>query len=211
MIDRPSWSAAWQGIGARSPGDDVHQRLVAAWSEKHRHYHTLQHLRECLELLDAVRSEAQRPAEVAVALWFHDAVYEPEREDNEARSAHWMRASTTDAGVDPAAIERLHAMVMATVDHMPVDEADAQLLVDIDLSIFGSEAARFDESNHQVRRECAHVPEPEWRIGRRRMLQKFLDRPRLFGTERFHGMFEARARENITRELNALKSAVPGA
>lgn len=204
MIDRPSWSAAWQGIGARSPGDDVHHRLVGAWSEKQRHYHTLQHLRECLEQLEAARADARRPAEIAIALWFHDAVYAPEREDNEARSAEWMRASATEAGVEAAAIERLHAMVMATVDHMPQDEPDAQLLVDIDLSIFGAHDTRFDESNHQVRREYGHVPEPDWRVGRRRVLQGFLDRPRLFGTARFHEMFETRARANISRELDSL-------
>ena len=204
MIDRDSWCTAWQAIGARSTGDDVHHRLVHAWSEKQRHYHTLQHLRECLEQLDAARMHAQRPAEIAVALWFHDAIYDPVRDDNEARSADWMRSSTTEAGVDPVTVARLHAMVMATADHVPQDAPDAQLLVDIDLSIFGAGSDRFDESNHQVRREFAHVPDPAWRTGRQNMLQGFLSRPRLYGTDRFHGLLEARARENISRELKTL-------
>ena len=201
MIDRASWSAAWQGIGARTAGEDLHRRLVAAWSEGQRHYHTLQHLRECLEHLQAARAQAHRPDEIAVALWFHDAVYEPQREDNEARSAQWLRASAAEDGVPQAALERLHEMVMATVDHMPRDGADTQLLVDIDLSILGADPARFDESNHQIRREYGHVPEPEWKPGRRKVLQGFLERPRLYGTERFHAMLEARARDNLAREL----------
>lgn len=204
MIDRVSWSAAWRGIGARDGGDAVHQRLVAAWSEQHRHYHTLQHLRECLEHLDAVRLQAHRPDEIAVALWFHDAVYDARRDDNEARSAAWLRECAGEAGVGTATAQRLHGMVMATVDHLPQQDADTQLLVDIDLSILGAEPRRFRESNGQVRREYAHVPEDEWRIGRRGVLQGFLDRPRLYGTERFHAVLENRARDNLASELAAL-------
>jgi len=204
VIDRASWSADWQGIGARGTGDDLHQRLVGAWSEKHRHYHTLQHLRECLEHLDAVRLQAHRPAEIAVALWFHDAVYDPRREDNEARSAAWLRDCALEEGVSAATAQRLHGMVMATADHLPQGDADTQLLVDIDLSILGAEPARFRESNGQIRREYAHVPEPDWRTGRRRVLRGFLDRPRLYGTQRFHAMLEDRARENLAGELARL-------
>ena len=205
MIDRASWSAAWQGIGARSAGTELHHRLVAAWSEKHRHYHTLQHLRECFEHLEAVRAQARHSAEIAIALWFHDAVYDPQREDNEARSADWARASALDDGVPQATAQRLHGMVMATVEHLPQEDADTQLLLDIDLSILGAGPARFAQSNEQIRREYAHVAEPEWRVGRRRVLCGFLERPRLYGTEGFHATLEARARENIARELAALQ------
>jgi predicted metal-dependent HD superfamily phosphohydrolase len=205
MIDRASWAAAWQGIGASGDGAGLHQRLVGCWSEKHRHYHTLQHLRECFEHFGESRAEMRRPAEIAVALWFHDAFYEPTRDDNEKRSADWARDAAVEAGVPQATAERLLQLVMATVDHMPQPDPDAQLLVDIDMSIFGADTARFDESDVQVRREFAHVPEPEWRVGRKRKLQGFLDRPRLYGTDRFHSMFEERARENLRRAMQRLE------
>jgi predicted metal-dependent HD superfamily phosphohydrolase len=204
VIDRASWAAAWQEIGAQGDGADLHQRLVGCWSEKQRHYHTLQHLRECFEYFDSARSEMNKPAEVAIALWFHDAFYDPTRDDNEKRSADWARDAAVEAGVPQATAQRLLQMVMATVDHMPQPDIDMQLLVDIDLSILGADTARFDESDVQVRREFAHVPEADWRVGRRRKLQGFLDRPRLFGTERFHSMLEVRARENIGRSLERL-------
>jgi predicted metal-dependent HD superfamily phosphohydrolase len=204
VIDRTSWAAAWQGIGARTDGADLHHRLVGCWSEKHRHYHTLQHLRECFDHFGGSRAEMQRPAEVAIALWFHDAFYDPERDDNEKRSADWARDAAVEAGVPETTAERLLRMVMATVDHMPQADTDLQLLVDIDLSILGAETARFDESDVQIRREYAHVPESEWRVARRRVLQGFLDRPRLYGTERFHSALEQRARKNIERSLARL-------
>ena len=204
MIDRASFAAAWHELGAAGDAADMHRRLVACWSEKHRHYHTLQHLRECLEHVATSRGQMQRPAEVVTALWFHDAFYDVRRDDNEKRSAEWARDAAAAAGVPPASIQRVYDMVMATANHMPQHDGDAQLLVDIDLTIFGAPAARFAESNDQVRREYAHVPEPQWRVGRKRMLQGFLDRPRLYCTDRFHAMFEERARENIAGELARL-------
>jgi predicted metal-dependent HD superfamily phosphohydrolase len=204
MIDRASWAALWQELGAQGAGDDLHRRLVECWSQKHRHYHTLQHLRECFEHFADARADMRSPAEVAVALWFHDAFYEPARDDNEQRSADWLRECALQAGLPEATAQRMHDMVMATVDHMPQRDPDTQLLVDIDMSILGAEATRFDESDVQVRREYAHIAEPEWRVARRRKLQDFLDRPRLYGTDRFHSMLEARARENIARSLSRL-------
>jgi predicted metal-dependent HD superfamily phosphohydrolase len=204
MIDLASWTALWREAGATGDPAPLHRKLVACWSEKQRHYHTLQHLRECFEHFDAARAGAKRPAEIGLALWFHDAFYDPTRDDNEKRSAQWARDCALQLGAPAEVADRLYAMIMATVDHMPQPDPDMQLLVDIDLSILGAEAARFDESDEQVRREYGHVAEDEWRTGRKRVLRGFLDRPRLYGTERFHSMLEARARDNVQRALARL-------
>jgi predicted metal-dependent HD superfamily phosphohydrolase len=204
VIDRASWSAHWRQLGARDAGEDLHRQLVACWSEKHRHYHTLQHLRECFEHFDASQGDAVAPAQIAIALWFHDAFYDPKREDNEDRSADWARDAALQAGIASPVAQRLHAMVMATKHETLPADADTKLLVDIDLSILGADPVRFDESDEQIRREYAHVPEPEWKVGRRRVLRGFLDRPRLYGTERYFTMLEARARDNLHRALARL-------
>jgi predicted metal-dependent HD superfamily phosphohydrolase len=206
MIDRASWSAAWRQLGARDAGDALHRQLIACWSERHRHYHTLQHLRECLDHLDAARALARDPAQIAVALWFHDAFYDATRQDNEQRSADWARDAAMQAGITRSAGDRLHAMILATKHEAAPQEGDTRLLVDIDLAILGADPARFDESGEQVRREYAHVPEDQWRIGRGRVLRHFLERDRLYNTQRFHDMFEAQARQNIRRALQRLGS-----
>ena len=204
MIDRQSWSRAWQKLGANDEGAALHKRLVHCWSEGHRHYHTLQHLQECFGLLTGIAIDEKDAAAIAIALWFHDAYYDPQRTDNEARSAQLALQEAHAAGIPQEAAQRIHDMIMATVEHDVQADPVVQLLVDIDLSIFGTEQARFDESDVQVRREYAHVPEADWRVGRRRVLQGFLDRERLFGTEHFHSRFEQRARENIARSLARL-------
>jgi predicted metal-dependent HD superfamily phosphohydrolase len=201
------WRRLWEALGARTVPQGLLNQLVAAYSEPHRHYHTLTHLRDCLQHFDAARPLSQRPDEVALALWFHDAVYEPTRHDNEERSAEWSRQSVLAAGCDPAAAGRVHAMVLAT-RHETADadggDGDTQLLLDIDLASLASAPARFDADNRAIRAEYAHVPEADYRAGRRRILEGFLARPRIYRTGAFHDALETRARENLARALAAL-------
>ncbi len=76
--------------------------------------------------------------------------------------------------------------------------------MDVDLAILGSDAGRFHESDEQIRLEYAHVPEHEYRAGRRRVLGEFLARPRLYSTDYFYSRYERQARENLSRALARL-------
>src|SRR6185295_1221583 len=113
--------------------------------------------------------------EVEIALWFHDAVYDVHRHDNERRSADWARDALAGAGVAATAIARVEALVMATRHATTTPgSADEELLVDIDLAILGADAARFAEYAAQIRREYAHVADAEFRAGRSAVLAAFL-------------------------------------
>ena len=197
----PSWQRAWAGIGASGDGDALYASLLARYSEPQRHYHTLQHLGECLAMFDEVRGLAQRPHEVELALWFHDAIYEVKRSDNEERSADWARAELLQADVDANSADRVHALIMATLHTAVPVLADEQLLVDIDLSILGAETERFAEYELQIRQEYAFVPKWLFRRKRRAILQGFLDRPAIYSTAHFCAMLEQRARENLQRAI----------
>lgn len=204
-ISGEDWKRLWTGVGVEVVPGGLYNQLVRAYGEPQRHYHTLQHLRECLAHFDAAASLARRPAEVELALWFHDAVYDPTRRDNEERSAAWARSGIAAAGCDAAVAERVAQLVLATAAHeAPAGDADAALLLDIDLAILGAAPARFDEYERQVRAEYAHVAEADFRAGRARVLAGFLARPRLYATEAFHGALEQRARANLARSLATL-------
>ena len=198
---KPLFASAWHDAGARTDGTALCDALLAAYAEPHRHYHSTQHLAECLQGFEAVRHLAQRPAEVALALWFHDAVYDVQRHDNEAQSADWARQALTTAGVQATLAERVHELVMAT-RHTSVPAAgDAQLLVDIDLSILGADTQRFAQYEQQIRAEYAFVPEDVFRTKRKDVLQSFADRPRIYNTDHFHAALEVRARANLARAM----------
>jgi predicted metal-dependent HD superfamily phosphohydrolase len=198
------WHEMWKQLGAASPDPKLHGELIARYSEPHRKYHTVQHLDECFEKLDEVRALARHPAEVELALWFHDAIYDVKRHDNEKKSADWARASAVAAGTPADACNRAHSLVMATRHKAVPSGTDAEILVDIDLSILGAAPERFDQYERQVREEYAWVPHFLFRRERKAILKEFLARPRIFSTTHFRDRYEQQARSNIERSLERL-------
>ena len=198
-----SWHDTWQSLRLPAP-DDVLAALLARWAEPHRRYHTAQHLRECLALFTAHRGLAERPGEVAIALWFHDAVYDTARHDNEAESAAWARRVLHAAGAAQDVVERVDALILATRHSQRPATPDERLLVDIDLAILGAEPARFDEYERQIRDEYGFVPEDVFRDKRAVILRGFLARPAIFTTAALGARFEARARVNLAGAIARL-------
>ena len=147
---------------------------------------------------------AQRPGEVALALWFHDAIYELKASDNEARSADWAAGAMREAGLPEDRAVRVHAMVMATKHDAIPSDPDQQLLVDIDLSILGAAPARYAEYEQQVRAEYDFVPEEAFRHGRKSILQAFLARRQIYNTTAFLTSHEAAARFNLGQAIARL-------
>lgn len=204
MTSLNRWQSVWRQLGAPESDDELFQRLVVCYLEPHRKYHTMQHLEECFAHLENVRSLAEQPGEVELALWFHDAIYNTRKKDNEERSAEWARESVLAAGLTNDRANRIYELVMATMhDAIPVGR-DAEVLVDIDLAILGSDVARFDEYEVQVREEYSWVPEPLYRAARSKVLQGFANRPHIYSTEYFRTKYETRAHENIVRSLARL-------
>jgi predicted metal-dependent HD superfamily phosphohydrolase len=194
----------WKELGAANCDPKLQGELIARYREPHRKYHTVQHLEECFGKLDEVRALAEHPAEIELALWFHDAIYDVKRRDNEKKSADWARASASAAGAPAAACDRVHALVMATRHKAIPRGTDAEILVDVDLSILGAAPERFDEYEHQVREEYAWVPDFLFRRKRTAILKEFLARPRIFSSALFHDRYERQARSNIERSLGQL-------
>jgi len=199
-----NWNAAWRVLGVALADEALCIELQRRYSEPQRHYHTLQHLGECLAWFEREQALAEHPGEVALALWFHDAVYDVHAHDNEARSAEWARSAMLAAGAQAEAAERVHALVMATRHDAVPEGRDAELLVDIDLSILGAEQERFDEYERQVHAEYAFVPKAVRLPRRRAILQRFLARKAIYTTPGMHALLEARARANLARSIAAM-------
>ena len=209
-----TWAAAWSSLGRPAPAG-LQAELMTAWSEPHRHYHDQRHLRECLALWTRWRGHSARAGEVAIALWFHDAIYDPQAPvsgSNELNSAAWAARSLVRAGADSETAQRVHDLVMATQHGFTQETApaalgaslDAQLLVDIDLSILGSPAKRLERYDQDVRREYAWVPGFRYQEARAQVLQSFLDRPRLYHDEHAVALLETQARINLAAALSRL-------
>jgi predicted metal-dependent HD superfamily phosphohydrolase len=203
-VDPGRWTALWHRIGARGDSRSVFDRLVAAYAEPTRAYHTAEHIEDCLALFDGCRVLAERPDEIEAAIWFHDAVYVATRSDNEERSAELARASLGDAGVASDVVERISDLVLETRHVTIPDQPDAALLCDIDLAILGRSREVFDLFEHRIRQEYAWVPEPVYRKARSEILEGFLRRPWIYQTRLFRESYEAAARTNLARVIHAL-------
>lgn len=199
------WQTAWHALAPHTANQDgLLAELTGRYSEPHRHYHTLEHLDACLCHLRGVWRQLERPQEVALALWFHDAIYKVGASDNELRSADWARQALLAAGGAADAAERIHAAIMVTRHDQAAQTADQRLLLDVDLAILGAPAAAFDAYERQIVQEYQSVPRAAFRSNRRRILQGFLDRPQIYHSEAFLATRETQARLNLGRSIRAL-------
>jgi predicted metal-dependent HD superfamily phosphohydrolase len=200
------WRRCFEDIGGSEPPDCVWEELQARYSEPHRAYHTLQHLQECFGWFEQVRALTRQPGDIAFALFYHDAIYDTHASDNEAQSAKLAADVLSEYVRGDADAARVSSLIMATKHDAEPSDADACLLVDIDLSILGAEPARFDEYERQIRAEYAWVPAEQFRARRGQILQQLLARPTLYGMAFFRDRLEAKARQNLARSVAALTS-----
>lgn len=137
-----------------SEPQQIYNELIAAYSERQRAYHTVQHLYECLSLMEAVQYELNDPYAVALALWFHDVIYDPQAPDNELKSAElFEQLMAQDLQLDT--MQKIKRWILATQKHAPTDETDLQFLLDIDLAILAATPERFMQYEQQIQQEYA--------------------------------------------------------
>ncbi|MGA4323291.1 N-methyl-D-aspartate receptor NMDAR2C subunit [Ectopseudomonas hydrolytica] len=192
-----SWLRAWSELGLAPPAG-LFEQLIAAYQEPQRHYHSLQHLIECLTHFEHAHHLAEHPGEVAVALWFHDAIYDVRGKTNERQSADWAIRTLAACKADQATLERVEQLILATKHDATPIRPDEQLLVDIDLAILGARPQRFAEYDQQVRAEYSWVPGLLYRMKRRSVLKSFLARPSIYSTSYFRERNESQARVNLS-------------
>ncbi|HWM72480.1 MAG TPA: hypothetical protein VNQ53_02010 [Nocardioides sp.] len=186
-------------------GDDVRDELLLAYGDPARGYHDTRHLTEVLtrlgELADHGTTFDRTP--VLLAAWFHDAVYDGER-DAEERSATWAEEALP-AHADPATVFETARLVRLTETHRPADDdANGCALSDADLGILAAPDDRYTEYVAAVRAEYAHLPDEVFAKGRRDVLTDLLGKPQLFHTAYGREAWEDAARAHVEAELATL-------
>lgn len=208
MLDAHRFRCCWKALQAQGDPAPIFARLQRAYDEPQRAYHDSRHLADCLNQFDCVRDQAVAPMQLEIALWYHDAIYDPRATDNEARSASWAVRDLQAGRVLPARIEVIHDLIMATKHDGVAETPDAALLVDIDLSILGRSREEFEHYDRAIRVEYAWVPEDQYRAGRSAVLERFLARPMIYTTSWFRARYEKAARRNLALALEQLQAVV---
>jgi predicted metal-dependent HD superfamily phosphohydrolase len=187
----------------------VFARLKSRYNESHRRYHTWHHIEDMLALFDETAGAFAQPQAVALAILYHDAIYDPTAKNNESRSAELMRVEL-EGDIGPLVAEFAATLINATAQHAIPDDLsgkprdDCALFLDIDMAILGAEWSVYKTYATQIREEYRHVSGILYRMGRQNILKGFLKRPSLFLSDAFARRFESRARNNIARELSEL-------
>lgn len=187
--------------------DGVGESVLRRWAEPHRRYHTTVHLREVLAAVDTLADLADDQVAVELAAWFHDAVYEPDAAAgvNEASSAKLASSLLVALHVPRPTVGAVTQLILSTATHeVDLNDRDCAVLTDADLWILGASAERYRRYAADVRVEFGFVDDEGWQSGRSAVLCGFVDRSRLFATDRAQAAFGARARDNLRWELATL-------
>ncbi|MGW4516389.1 HD domain-containing protein [Streptomyces sp. NPDC004393] len=207
---RARWTRALEGARGPAGGPDpapYAENLLARWQEPQRRYHSLAHLTAVLDHIDVLREHADDPDVVRLAAWFHDAVYLPDRSENEERSARLAERALPEAGVTEERTAEVARLVRLTVTHDPADDdRDGQVLCDADLAILAAPPSAYAAYTAAVREEYGFVPGDAFRTGRSAILRELLGLPRMFHTPYGQDHWEATARYNIASELEMLST-----
>jgi len=174
------------------------EQVVAWYTAPERHYHTIDHVKDCLRQLEQIEGLSDREREtLAHAFLWHDAVYDPRAGDNEERSA-----ALALKHCDRSIADEVSRLILLTKSHN-VSDSDrcGAIMIAIDLSILGAGEPAYAEYCAAIRREYAHVPDLAYRIGRRRVLSQFLERPVIFPYPPYRERLELAARQNLAREI----------
>ncbi|MFJ5225433.1 hypothetical protein [Streptomyces sp. NPDC088400] len=195
------------GTGTSSGADPspYADNLLARWAEPQRRYHTTDHLTAVLDHIDTLAEYADDPDLVRLAAWFHDAVYRPDRSENEERSARLAERALPEAGLSDDGTSEVARLVRLTTTHAaePGDRNGA-VLCDADLAILASGPDAYAAYTAAVREEYGFVPDDAFRAGRAAVLEQLLALPRLFRTPYGTERWEAPARRNLASELASL-------
>jgi predicted metal-dependent HD superfamily phosphohydrolase len=192
----------------------VFLELVRAYSSVGRFYHTLEHIQLVLKVIEEIRRQSPPQAlgiinfpAIQLAAWFHDVIYDSKFKDNEEKSAEYAAATLTRLGIPINTVKCVQNLILNTKTHQtPSTDIDSQVFLDADLAILGASELEYKTYAQGIRQEYAWVADELYRVGRRQVLQNFLQRKRIYFTPQLFVKLEARARLNLQAEIATLSS-----
>jgi predicted metal-dependent HD superfamily phosphohydrolase len=200
-----NWPSLIGRLGLSDHNGTTHAKLVDAYSGPTRQYHSLAHIEDCLDQLADCALPQQQSDPLALAFWFHDAIYSWRSKTNEADSARWAREFLEGCDAPNELTTDVSDLIMATRHFVPEPlVGDQPLIVDIDLSILGRTPEVYDRYEVAIREEYKWVPAITYRRERRAVLRAFLDRETIYNAQRFQQLYEEPARDNLKRAIEML-------
>lgn len=179
--------------------------IIDKYGEKQRFYHNLSHVENLLAAAEIFNGEITDNESLWLAVWFHDVVYYPKQQNNEAESAKLAAEYLSELNFPHTVINKVEEMILATHKHDAADlDFDGKLFLDLDLGILGAKPEIYQHYKQAIRREYSFVPWFLYRRLRAKILANFLKREFIYFTGEMHERFETAARANVADEIKEL-------
>jgi len=186
---------------------DSFDKLNSYYSASGRYYHNLQHIQKMLLFLEKHRKLVSNYQLLQFAIWFHDAIYQPQKLNNELKSAQFMKTVLGKTKLTENKLNRIYELILFTKNHEKhklENDFDAAFFLDLDLVVLSLQQSEYQIYMNNIRKEYAFVPNLIYRIRRKNILKRFLKLEHIFRTPLFRQKFEKQARENIKFEISSL-------
>lgn len=206
---RQQWLDLIQALGGNaSQAEQAWIVLDRHYSEPHRSYHNLSHIQALLHNAEKMKAEIRDFAVVALAIWFHDIIYDTRASNNELKSAELAGEMLSRLEIDVLVIPYVQQCILATARHevpkFKNQAPDLPLFLDLDIAILGAAPDIYQQYSQAIRHEYRWVTAPLFRAGRIKVLKRFSEREQLFFTATMASRFDAQARANLLWETKKL-------
>lgn len=207
------------GFHNTSKTKKVFETVYHMYTEPHRHYHDISHIKNCLMVMEPFRYELNRnvycgAAVVESAIWFHDIIYNTQSNTNEEDSARLARYLMFEVGIRGTDVDTLiRAQVVRMIlltKHLGASSEtpltwEEELFLDIDLSILGASPHAFQKYDEDIQKEYSWVPADVYCQKRAEVLQNFLNREHIYLNPAMRDSYEHQARVNLENAIKNLK------
>lgn len=178
------------------------KKITKEYQNKTRSYHNLEHIENLLIFLKKYEKEIKDINGMKLAAWLHDVIYDTKAKDNEQQSSQYAKNHLIELGISKQIIDHVIALILATEKHEIIaNDSDSMIFLDWDLVILGSNEKDYDKYATKIRQEYCWIPYEQYKAGRKKILQNFLKRPKIYFTEKIYKEFESQARKNMEKEI----------
>jgi predicted metal-dependent HD superfamily phosphohydrolase len=186
--------------------DSVWKKIENNYTDCNRYYHNFTHIQSMLKLATDNKTQIIDFDSLLFAIWFHDIIYKSSKQNNEVKSAEFTETVLSNFSLSELKIKRISQLIVSTKSHQIIltENNDNAFLLDFDLAILGQDWSIYKTYIQNIRKEYKFYPDFIYNPGRKKVLDNFLNRKTLFFTDKYQGLFEETARENLKRELNLL-------
>jgi len=185
--------------------EELWAELQENYTASFRAYHNLTHLEEIFNYFDTYNSQIENPNELALAIFYHDAIYNIWKKDNEEKSAELANNQLKKLAINVDVISRIEKHIIATKSHQAI-LSDSKWMVDFDLAILGQSEKVYNNYTSKIREEYKVAPNLLYYSGRKKVLQHFLNKKSIYTSDVFIELYEENARKNLLQEIKTIQN-----